>query len=203
MINTKRIFVITLVVLFTQLSVSAQSAEAFTKELQAMFRGYKTLQTSFIQSGNIMTGSAGKLFYKKDKKMRLELPNITIISDGVSVWNINKKEKKVIISKFKTKDASLLSLPDLIEKYPAISKCELLKTDKGYSLTLIPNGKNEAFKTAKLICDLNKTLTGIQIQNSSGNSMSVTLSQTKIDKEISDSQFSYSPKEGMKVIDLR
>ncbi len=196
-------FILAVLLILASASIAAQTTESFVKELQSTFRGYKTLQTSFIQSGNIMTGSAGKLYYKKDKKIRIELPNITIISDGVSVWNINKKENKVIISKFTGKEASLLSLPDLIEKYPAISKFTLEKTDKGYSLTLVPNEKNPSIKSAKLTCDANKSLTGIQIQNASGSSMDVRLSQTKINKEISDVLFSYTPKESVKVVDLR
>ncbi len=181
----------------------AQSAEEFVKEIQQTFAAYTTYQASFIQSGSGMSGTAGKFIYKKNNKMRIEMPKMTLISDGVTVWNVNKKDSKVVISRYNEKDASLFSIPDLIEKYPANCTPALEKTGKGYILTLTPKDKKQNFKLAKLNCNAGKTVTSIQITDLSGNKITITLSEPKTNKKIDDAQFSFSPKEGIKIIDLR
>jgi outer membrane lipoprotein-sorting protein len=135
--------------------------------------------------------------------MRIEMPKLTLITDGTTVWNINKRENKVVISKYNEKDASLFSLPNLIEKYPGICRSKLEKTGNEYKLTLVPNDKKLNFKTADLICNSAKIITALHITDLSGNMLTIKLSQVKLNKAINDAQFNYSAKEGMKVIDLR
>jgi outer membrane lipoprotein-sorting protein len=184
-------------------SSQAQNADSFIKELQNAFKSYETFQASFIQTGSALSGSAGTFFYKKQNKMRIEMPKLTLITDGTTVWNINKRENKAVISKYNEKDASLFSLPNLIEKYPGICRSKLEKTGNEYKLTLVPNDKKLNFKTADLICNSAKIITALHITDLSGNMLTIKLSQVKLNKAINDAQFNYSAKEGMKVIDLR
>jgi chaperone LolA len=188
---------------FAAPAIYAQSADSFIKELQTAFKSYQTFQASFIQSGVGLSGSAGTFYFKAPNKMRIEMPTLTLITDGTTVWNVNKKENKVVISKYNEKDASLFSLPNLIEKYPAVCQSTLEKTDKEYKLTLTPKDKKLNFKSAVLLYTANKTISALNITNTAGNTLSISLSQLKPNKGINDSQFNFTPKEGMKVIDLR
>ena len=89
---------ISLLVLFYSIVGFAQSAESVLKSLQNKFDSISDLSADVNQKSNGKSSLSGKLFFKKENKLRMEFGNQTIIADGTTSWNYNKKDKKVIIS---------------------------------------------------------------------------------------------------------
>ena len=91
-----------LLLLFILLFVVSVSAQDKGKDiLDAVQKKYKSindLSADFKQSTNGKASLNGKIFFSKGNKLRLELENSTIISDGTVIWNYNKGQKKVVIN---------------------------------------------------------------------------------------------------------
>lgn len=180
-----------------------QDAQGFVKSLQSNFDSYETLSASFTQSSANGQGASGKFYFKKQNSMRIELAQMNIITDGKTVWNYNKRENKVIISNYKEKDASLFSIPKMISTYPASCDISLETKDKNKVVVLKPLNKKLGFKQAKLFCADAKSINEVQITDLSDNSMTIVLSGVKINSAIDSSMFTFTIKDGIKVVDLR
>ncbi|MGE5859653.1 MAG: LolA family protein, partial [Ignavibacteria bacterium] len=95
-----------------------QNAGSILKSVQEKFNNINDLSADFARYSGGSEKLSGKLFYKKENKVRLELKNSTIVSDGETNWNYSKSGNKVVISEFDDSDPSALSLPKILYKYP-------------------------------------------------------------------------------------
>ena len=146
----------------------------------------------------------GKLFFKKENNLRLELKNLIIVSDGKTNWNYNKRLKKVIISDYDKNDPSVLSLKRIIFDYPA--KCEVSETvEKGENVLVLKPKPDSGINADLIKIWINKenNVSRVSASESSGNDIEVRFSNYKINAGIQDSKFSFTPPQGTKVIDLR
>ena len=174
------------------------------KNLQSSFDSLKDFSADFVQLNNGRVNIEGKFYFKKENKLRLELKNLIIVSDGKTNWNYNKRQKKVIISNYDENDPSVLSLKRIIFDYP--SKCQVTEgpDSSGNVLILKPNSNSgiNAY-LIKIWVNKNNNVKKVTIIQSSGNVLEVKFSNYKIDKGILDSKFSFTPPQGTKIIDLR
>ncbi len=173
-------------------------------ELQNKFNSIHDFSADFVQLTNGKVNLDGKLFFKKENSLRLELKNLIIVSDGITNWNYNKKQKKVIISNYDENDPSVLSLKRIIFDYP--SKCDVSEDLKnGEKLLLLKPRTNSGINAdmIKLWVGKDYNIEKVSISESSGNVLEVQFSNYKINAGISNSKFSFTPPEGTKIIDLR
>ncbi len=192
-----------LITLFLFQTARAQDG-TLLKNLQDKFNSIKDFSADFIQLNNGRVNLEGKLFFKKENKLRLELKNLIIVSDGKTNWNYNKKQKKVMISNYDENNSSVLSLKRLIFDYPA--KCEILKNpeDKNDVLALKPKaGSGINADLIKIWVDKDYNVDKVSLIESSGTVLEVKFSNYKINTGISNSEFSFTPPQGIKIIDLR
>ena len=89
---------ILLLLLFLMQPVFSQNSRLL-KNLQSSFDSLKDFSADFVQLNNGKVNIEGKFFFKKENKLRLELKNLIIVSDGKTNWNYNKRQKKVIMMK--------------------------------------------------------------------------------------------------------
>ena len=91
------------------------------KSVQSKYNSLNTLSVNFTKSSGSKEDFSGKLYLKKENKLRIELKNNTIITDGETFWNFNKKENKVIINNYDSEEPTELSLNNFIQVYPSKS----------------------------------------------------------------------------------
>ena len=194
---------ILLLLLFLMQPVFSQNSRLL-KNLQSSFDSLKDFSADFVQLNNGRVNIEGKFYFKKENKLRLELKNLIIVSDGKTNWNYNKRQKKVIISNYDENDPSVLSLKKIIFDYP--SKCQVTEgpDSSGNVLILKPNSNSgiNAY-LIKIWVNKNNNVKKVTIIQSSGNVLEVKFSNYKIDTGILDSKFSFTPPQGTKIIDLR
>jgi outer membrane lipoprotein carrier protein len=194
-----------LIILSAFLYVSAFGQENtgdLLKWVQSKYNSLNTLSVNFIKSSGNKEDFSGKLYVKKEDKLRIELKNNTIITDGRTFWNYSKKENKVIINNYDASEPSELSLNTLINVYPSKSNVSSGEDGNYRTLTLEPKTSELNFNSAKLYINSDNLVDKVIINSSSGKSI-ITFSGYQLDRDIPDSDFTYSPPEGIKIIDLR
>jgi len=173
------------------------------KVMQNKFSSLHDFSVDFSQEVNGKILMTGKLSFKKENLLRLELKNLMIISDGVTNWNYNKKEKKVIISIYNEEDVSLFSPKKFVFDYPNQCKVKEVKdSDKTY-LLLIPSSSSSDFKQAKVYPTGDQTLQKIIVTGNDGGVLIFHFSNFRGNQNFDREKFSFQIPQGTKVIDLR
>ncbi|HEY6907350.1 MAG TPA: outer membrane lipoprotein carrier protein LolA [Ignavibacteriaceae bacterium] len=172
------------------------------KAVQAKYNSINTLSVDFSKSSGNKVDFSGKLYLKKENKLRIELTNNTIISDGETFWNYSKKENKVIINNYDADEPTELSLNSFINVYPSKSTVSEGMEDNYKTLTLKPKSSELDFSSAKLYINSDNLVEKVIIDSNSGKS-TISFSDYMLNKDIQNSVFTYSPPKGIKVIDLR
>ena len=194
---------ISLLVLFLSTVGFTQNAESVLKSLQNKFDSITDLTADVAQKNNGQSNLTGKMYFKKENNIRLELGNQTIVADGKTSWNYNKKNKKVIISDYDEAGSGLLSINYLVYQYP--SECDLSLSTEGTSqiLNLKPKSKKNNLGEVKLYISKENLIDKAVISNPASGTMEVSFSNYKLNQNLSDSKFSFTEPEGTTVVDLR
>ena len=194
---------VSLLVLLLSTAGFTQNAESVLKSLQNKFDSITDLTSDIAQKSNGQSSLTGKMYFKKDNNIRLELGNQTIVADGKTSWNYYKKNKKVIISDYDETGSGLLSINYLVYQYP--SECDLSLLTEGNSqiLNLKPKSKKDNLGEVKLYISKENLIDKAVISNPGSGSMEVSFSNYKLNQNLSDSKFSFTAPEGTTVVDLR
>lgn len=193
------------VILFVLLSVQlfAQDSSPLLKSIQKKFYALGSFKVTLHQTISGKSINSGTLYYQKENKTKLELKNITIATDGITTWNFNKKDKKVILSRYKSNDISLISLPDLLTRIPASCKVTESVDSKGKLLTLVPLKTTLGFNKAELWVNSESLIMKIHITDSSNKGMDFELQDYQLNVSLPEAFFTYKEQPGIKTIDLR
>jgi len=172
-------------------------------EVQNSFKKLDSFSSDFVQYSNGKVNLYGKLFFKKPNKMKLDLKNIQITSDGKTVWNYMKKQNKVMINNYDESDPSLFTIDKFLFDYP--SKCVSAdQSENGKSFILLtPKEDFESFKKAKLYINDKNELKRISITDINNNLIEFELKNLKYNLSLVDSDFIFTPPNNSKIIDLR
>jgi chaperone LolA len=190
-----------LVMMITTISYS-QTADEVLKSIQNKFDTVNDLTADLIQKANGKKVFSGKIYFKKENKLRFEFGNQTIITDGKTTWNYYPKEKKLVISNFEDKGMGLLSINYLIYQYS--KECNLSLEENGANkiLVLKPKQSKKISEEIKLFVTKDNLIEKILISETSSN-YEFNLSNYKLNQNILDSKFIFTTPEGSTVVDLR
>jgi len=186
-----------------KLVIAQQDPAELLKAAQEKFIALTDLSANLKQSINGSTNLTGKVYYKKEDKIRFELTNILIISDGETNWNYNKKENKVIISTYNEEDAGLLSIERIIFEYPEECELSIDSVEDKLVLELVPQTSTFSFNSVKLWITDDNLIYSALIDDPATGLVQIDLTNYSVDINIPDSKFTFTPPEGSKVIDLR
>jgi len=179
-------------------SINAQNADESVKALQNKFNGVKDLSASFRQDN-----MSGTIYFKKDNMYRIELSNLTLVSDGKTTWSYNKKENKVIVNDYDETTSSMFSFNSIIREYPAKCNSTAVKEGNSTIITLTPKKNAKmGFTSAKIWVSSDNLVQKIVIEKGK-NPLQISLSNYKINQNLSNSHFNFTPPKGSKIIDLR
>lgn len=171
------------------------------KGLQSKFNSLTDFTADFRQTtaGKI----SGKMYYKKGDKYRLEMSTNTTVSNGETVWNYNKKEKKVFINDADDNSANSFSLNAIINNYP--EKCTVTEEKDG-NLTLVTltpkKGIKLMFRKVKLWINGENLLVKTEVLLGK-QPMVFEFSNYKLNQNLSEDVFRYTAPKGTEVVDLR
>ncbi len=173
------------------------------KKVQNEFIKLKSLQADFIQISNNKISLKGKFFFNKENHYRIELQNNTIITDGTTIWNYDKKRNRIVVSNMDN-DPLAFSLKEYIFNYPAVCKITEEKTIEGkVIITLKPQKENLNFKEVKLWLTNNFLVNKIEVKDYNGSSFAFKFNNIKIDNNINPGLFKPNKNSDAKIIDLR
>lgn len=197
-----KIIICFLVFFYTSVGFT-QSAESVLKSLQNKFDSITDLSTDVAQKSNGKSSLSGKMYFKKENSLRIEFGNQTIVADGTTSWNYNKKDKKVIISDYDEAGSGLLSINYLVYQYP--SECDLSLSSEGSKQILIlkPKSNKNNLGEVKLYITKENLINKAVISNPASGIMEVSFSNYRLNQDLSDSKFSFTAPEGTTVVDLR
>ena len=182
---------------------SQQSGEEILKDLQTKFDTIDDLSAKFTQKHNDKVVLSGIFLFKKGNKIRIETKQLIIVSDGVTSWNYNKKDNKVIISKYDENDPGVFSINKLVYSFP--QECDIsANTENGERvLTFIPKSYKYNFDNINIWLNDENLISKVFIKDSELGNTEVDFSNYKLNRNFKDSEFSFTPPEGSKIIDLR
>ncbi|MCH6574435.1 MAG: outer membrane lipoprotein carrier protein LolA [Bacteroidetes bacterium] len=200
--NIIRIF-ITIIFVFATTTFSQNDADEVLNDLQTKFDTIKDLSVEFTQSGNGKNKLAGMLVFKKENKLRIDTKNFIIVTDGTTSWNYNKKQNKVIISNYDENDPGVFSINELVYELPAESDIELSNENGQNVLTLTPNSYNYSFDSAKLWLNEDNLISKVVLNDAAIGIVKVKFSNYQLNQNLKDLEFSFTPPEGSRIIDIR
>jgi outer membrane lipoprotein carrier protein len=192
--------------------ICCQDGNQLIKDVQNRFESITNLGADFLQSNELPDVKKpvtykGKFLFEKENKYRIELKNSEIITDGKTVWNYNKKTKKVIISDTEN-DQAVFSVKNIVYDYPAQSKInyvgkELVGGDSCNVIQLDPVDKEKKFESAKIWIGGNNLIRKFEIKNPDNSILIFELSNIKINQKTPKDKFKFDPPQGTEIIDLR
>jgi outer membrane lipoprotein carrier protein len=199
----RNIFILIITLISCNSIIAQDDAKALLKDIQNKFDSINDLSAEITQLVNGKINLEGKVYYKKENHLRFEFNNMLIVSDGETSWNYNEQQDKVIITNYETEGNKILSLRQIIFEYP--DECELSTYDSEGEkvLQLISQNNSLSFNSVKLFITDDNLISKVLIDDPSTGSIQVFLSNYKINKNLSNSLFSFSPPEGSQVLDLR
>jgi outer membrane lipoprotein carrier protein len=191
--------------------ILAQNPNEVIKKLQTRFNSINNFtaefQQTFFSTSNVENRKvSGNFFYKKKNKFVVELKNRSIISDGFNVWNYDKKFNRVIIS-YAQDDPTSFSLEKFIFDYPLLCKTRLVKNDLQNNnekvIELTPKDDDLQFKIVRIWKGEDNLISRMEMTDLGDIKYSFSFTDVKINQDIPDSKFNFTPAKGTKVIDLR
>ncbi|MBK7631614.1 MAG: outer membrane lipoprotein carrier protein LolA [Ignavibacteriales bacterium] len=195
--------ILSLIMLCYSTFAFSQSAESVLKSLQNKFDSITDLTAKVSQKSNGKSNLTGTMYFKKENNLRIEFGDQTIVADGETSWNYNKKNKKLIISDYDEAGSGLLSINYLVYQYP--SECVLSLSSQGSKqiLNLKPKSNKNNLGEVKLYITKENLIDKAVITNVATGTMEVSFSNYKLNQNISDTMFSFTAPEGTTVVDLR
>jgi outer membrane lipoprotein-sorting protein len=173
------------------------------EKLQKKFNSLTNLQADFVQLTNNEEGMKGKFYFTQKDKYRIELKNNTIISDEISIWNLDKKREKVIISNIED-DPLSFSLREYIFNYP--DKCTVTEKKIGNGEMLVSLKANDTelnFESANLWITNQNLISKIEVKDFNNNTFGFVFNNIEINKNLQTSLFKFNETGDYKIIDLR
>lgn len=189
-------------------SVNAQDGKSVLKKMQSKIKSADGFSSEFVQSfvneqGKTTQNLKGKFVYANDDKFVVDLKNQKIVSDGKTVWNYNKIQKKVIINNADD-DPSAFSIKRYLFTYPEYCSISSIKDPKFVnSIKLNPKNNDLEFSEVIIYADENYQIKKIYIIDTQNNKYLLELTKVSILEKVDSSTFKVDIPKGTKTIDLR
>ncbi|MEW6652836.1 MAG: outer membrane lipoprotein carrier protein LolA [Bacteroidota bacterium] len=190
--------------------VYAQSPAEMIKKIQNKFRSINNFTADFSQSffnasGNEQGKAVGRFTYKKENNFVVELKHQTIVSNGETIWNYDKKFNRVVIS-YLSDDPTSFSLEKFVFDYPPLCKAKIVKDNSAASqfvLELTPKDNDLQFKLVRIWKNSDNLISKMELVDVGDMKYAFTFTDIEVNQNLAGQIFSFNPPKGTKVIDLR
>ena len=197
---TKKIIFILIFSLLTGFS----NGQTMLEKVQKKFYSIKDFTADFVQKSDGALNLSGKIKFKQKDKIRIEVGNILIVSDGKTNWNYNKKTNKIIISNIEEETPSIFSINQLINNIPSKGMVSERK-DSNYNIIKLEfndsSGINLDF--AELYFNNSYKIRKIFLEGIALGILEIDFNNYKENVGLKNSIFEITPSKGTEIIDLR
>ena len=186
------------------------TAQEIIQNVQNTYKDITDAKASFSQSLKYGKSKAqttsGTLFIKKENKYRIEAGSQIIVTDGTTSWNYNSNKKQVIIDNYKETGNSfspnkyLFQYPENF--YSDLSGTETLNGKDVYLLKLSPR-EGGYVKSAQLWVGKDDWLIKKIYISTDESTIVYNVKNIQLNPGLSNSKFTFTPPEGVEVIDMR
>ena len=198
------------ILLFICTSINAQDSQEIIQKVQSTYENINDAKAVFTQtvksSGGKANSSSGTIYIKKTNMYRIEAGSQIIITDGQTSWSYSSKKKQVIVDNYKD-DGNTFSPNKFLFNYPENFYSDLEGEENVggvdcFVIKLSPRSGGSV-KSAKIWIDKNDFLIRKVNIVTSESSSTYSLKDITLDSGMNSSKFSFSPPQGVEVIDLR
>jgi outer membrane lipoprotein carrier protein len=208
----KTAFFITSALVFSRVSFAQEdiTAQDIIQNVQNVYKDITDAKATFTQivkySGAKAQTNSGTLYIKKENKYWIETGSQTIVTDGVTSWSYSPKKKQVIIDNYK-ETGNTFSPNKYLFQYPEnfysdLEGSEKLSGKDVYVLKLRPR-ESGYVKSAKLWVDKTDWLIKKIYIVTDESTTTYNIRNVQLDVGLADSKFTFTPPEGVEVIDMR
>jgi outer membrane lipoprotein carrier protein len=194
-------------VLYAQDNITAQE---IIQNVQNVYKDISDAKASFTQTVKYgkskAQSSSGTLYIKKENKYRIETGSQTIVTDGTTSWAYSPSKKQVVIDNYKETGNSfspnkyLFQYPENF--YSDLSGTENLSGKEVYVLKLKPR-ESGYVKSAQLWVDKSDWIIKKIYIVTDESTTTFNVKNVQLNVGTSNSKFTFSPPEGVEVIDMR
>ncbi|RMF60097.1 MAG: outer membrane lipoprotein carrier protein LolA [Calditrichaeota bacterium] len=184
------------------------------KAMQKKYRSTSSLRIDFKEKAVFkLTGTesvvSGSLVMKGKNKFRLETEDQLIVNNGETVWRYNKLDNQVLVDYAKPDQQDVVwntFLYELEEHYYGEIIEEITSTKpKTYVINLVPKPNEQSFFTNIKVWVKDKSwiIERIKYVDYNNNETELEVEKIELNPRLSDETFSFTPPEGIQVVDLR
>lgn len=186
------------------------TAQEIIQNVQNVYTDITDAKASFSQTVKFSKSkaqtSSGTLYIKKENKYRIETGTQTIVTDGTTSWSYSPKKKQVIIDNYKETGNSF-SPNKYLFQYPENFYSDLEGSEKlggkdVYVLKLNPR-ESGYVKSAKLWVDKNDWIIKKIYIVTDESTTTYNVKNVQLNVGLGNSKFTFTPPEGVEVIDMR
>ena len=208
--NIIKKYLLTVILLFAYSVSNGQDAQEIIKNVQSKYENITDAKATFTQtlkgSGGKANSSSGVIYIKKTNQYRIEAGGQVIITDGKTTWSYSPGRKQVVIDNYKD-DGNTFSPNKFLFNYPENYYSDLEGEENVggidcFVIKLTPRNKGTV-KSAKIWIDKNEDLIRKINVVTTESTNTYSLKDISLDAGLSSSKFSFTPPDGVEIIDLR
>lgn len=198
---------------FSLTNAKDPSAEEIIKNVQKKVENVPLIFAEFEQSFEWSIAEEtqkyeGKIYIGNNENFRIQTPEQLIVSDGKSVWTIDKINKQVIIDHLDKSQDSFLPSQLFVrfhKNYKAtIEKSEMVMSKDCYHLVLLPKNTDVYIQRLEVWVEKETWLTKkVSYLDANDNVTTYLIRNLELRKKIEKKLFQYTPEVGLEVIDMR
>ena len=184
-----------------------------TDKLQKHYESIQDATARFTQHvrfgfSKIEQDFAGTLRMKKPHKYRIEMEYQTLVTDGATVWSYSPVNKQVLIDRYKetpdafTPEQFLLNLPS--NYFVSLVPQEKPGEGSLIVLKLVPKDDQSFIKSMKVwVEESTWRVRKVEMLDVNDTEKTYTVQEIKINTNLKDNTFAFTPPAGTEVVDLR
>ncbi len=150
----------------------------------------------------------GTLTMKRPNKYRVESEHQTFVTDGSAIWSYSPINKQVLVDRYKenhntiSPEQFLLKLPE--QYYATLLGRDTVAKAHTFVLKLVPKDDQAFIKSVKVwVEDGTWTVRKVLIVDVNDTETQYSINDLKLNTNVNDSLFSFTPPAGTEVVDLR
>jgi len=193
--------------------VLAQTADEVLEQVRKKYDTVNDAELKFSQTVRFAMSKVeqrleGTLLMKKGNRYRVETEEMTVVTDGETVWSHSRANNQVLIDRFKLDERSF-SPERILMAAPADFSASVLGREKvGKAETivikLLPANDQSFVAGLKLwVGEGDHLIRKVEMADANGKETMYVVNEIRINTGMSDSRFTYRIPDGVETVDLR
>jgi len=193
-------------------AADAQPAEEILEKARKKYDALTDVEVRFTQAvkfpvSRVEQRVSGVLQMRKTNHYRVETGEMTVVTDGVTVWSYSRGTNQLLIDRFVADDRTF-SPERILTAAPEDFSAVLIGKEKvgaqeTYVLKLIPSGEGFITMLKLWIAESDYLTRKVEMVDANGKETTYLVSDLRVNTGIPESRFTLPVPEGAEVVDLR